>query len=94
MRSRDRPRLRDRSTGDLLVLMIASTVCSIVVMGGLTVVLVEIFHPGTDTTAALRTITGIVNTLIGLLAGFLAGRTGSVLAEDDEKRRKEDDPSS
>ena len=84
------PRFRDRSTGDILVLMVAGTVCFTVLSSGATIVIIELFHPSTDTEAGLRTITGIVNTLIGLLAGFLAGKTGSTLSEDEE--RKKDPP--
>jgi hypothetical protein len=68
-------RIRDRSTGDLLVLLVAGTVCFMVLSTGATIMIVEIIDSKTDTTSAVRQVTGIVNTLIGLLAGFLAGRT-------------------
>jgi len=68
-------KLRDRSTGDILVLLIAGTVCFMVLATGGTIAIVEITSPSSDTTAAIRAVTGIINTLIGLLAGFLAGRT-------------------
>jgi hypothetical protein len=61
--------------------MIASTVCLVVVGGVATIVVVEILHPQTSTDAAVASINDIVNTLIGLLAGFLAGRTDLNLAE-------------
>lgn len=79
-------RLRDRSTGDLLVLMVTMTVCVAILASGVTIVVVELTNPQTDTEAGLRTITGIINTLIGLIAGFLAGKTGSTLD------KKADDP--
>ena len=68
-------KLRDRPTGDLLVLMVAATICGGVVFSGISVLLIELFHPETDTTPIARQIADVVNTLIGLLAGFLAGRT-------------------
>jgi hypothetical protein len=68
-------RIRDRSTGDLLVLMIAGTVCFMVLATGASIVVIEIVNPSADTSSAVRQVTGIINTLIGLLAGFLAGRT-------------------
>jgi len=74
-------RLRDRSTGDLLVLMVTATVCVAILASGVTIVVVEITRPETDTADGLKTITGIINTLIGLLAGFLAGKTGSTLTD-------------
>jgi NhaP-type Na+/H+ or K+/H+ antiporter len=86
-----RARLRDRNTGDLLVLMIAGTICFSVVAGGATIVIAEITKPNIDTSAAARTITGIINTLIGLLAGFLAGKTGSIAAASDEQQDRHDE---
>ncbi len=83
-----RPRLRDRTTGDLLVLMVAATVCTSVVLGGASLVLIELWDPDQDTEAGLRTVTGIINTLIGLLAGFLAGRTGATLSQQREEEPK------
>lgn len=85
----ERPRLRDRSTGDLLVLMVTMTVCISIMASGATIVIVELSNPQTDTEAGLRTITGIINTMIGLLAGFLAGKTGSTMM-NQEKGNKED----
>ena len=85
---RRRARLRDRSTGDLMVLMIAGTICLMVVGTMGTIVVVEIVNPKTDTSEASRQISDIVNTLIGLLAGFLAGRTDFSL---QGKHRKDED---
>jgi hypothetical protein len=79
-------RLRDRSTGDILVLMVAGTVCVSVMLTGATITVVEVFHPSTDTSGAVRAVSGIINTLIGLLAGFLAGRTDYTM---DRKRGEE-----
>lgn len=78
--------LRDRSTGDMLVIMIAGTVCWSVVASGALVGIVSIFHPQTDVTVWVTRVTSLVNTLVGLLAGFLAGRTDVTL------RRKQEDP--
>jgi hypothetical protein len=75
-----RPRLRDRSTGDLLVFGIATTICTVVILTVVTVIVIEIAHPKTDTSAAIRQVADIINTLIGLLAGFLAGRTDAAAA--------------
>ena len=70
------------------MLLIAGTVCFTVLSSGATIVIIELVHPSTDTTDGLRTITGIINTLIGLLAGFLAGKTGSTIAQDEERIRQ------
>lgn len=65
----------NRSTGDLLVMLIAATVCFCVLASGATVALLAFIHPEVDTSTAVGTISDVINTLIGLLAGFLAGRT-------------------
>lgn len=68
-------RLRDKPTGDLMVLMIATTVCSSVFVGGAALVVLAVVRPDLDTSNFARNIADLLNTLIGLLAGFLAGRT-------------------
>lgn len=68
-------RLRDKPTGDLMVLMIATTVCSSVFVGGAALVVLAVARPDLDTSSFARNIADLLNTLIGLLAGFLAGRT-------------------
>jgi hypothetical protein len=67
--------LRDRSTGDMLVLMIAGTVCWSVLASGALVGIVSLFRPEVDVSLWVTRVTSLVNTMIGLLAGFLAGRT-------------------
>jgi hypothetical protein len=68
-------RLRDRSTGDLLVLGIAATICFAVIATGAITAVYAFVNPGADISGPARLIADIINTLIGLLAGFLAGRT-------------------
>lgn len=70
--------LARRTTGDILLLLIAGTICGSVILGGATVALVEILHPSTDTSTVIGMIGDVINTLIGLLAGFLAGRTDAI----------------
>lgn len=73
-----------RSTGELLILMIAVTVCLLVVVSAVGIFVVELVNPNTDTHAAAQVISGVLNTLIGLVAGFLAGHT-------DRKARSRND---
>ena len=81
----------DRPTTDLLVLMVAFTICSSVVVGGGWIIAVEVIHPENDTTRGLVLVSDIINTLIGLLAGFLAGRTETVQIALKAKQQEEKD---
>jgi hypothetical protein len=69
-------RLRDRPTGDILVLMITFTICAWVAVVGTVLVIHSFTDPRftPDLVEVGRNLGDIVNTLIGLLAGFLAGR--------------------
>lgn len=69
--------IRSRSTTDLLILMIAGTICFAVLAAGATIGIIEIMDSGSDTSTAYKSLQDVINTLIGLLAGFLAGRTES-----------------
>jgi hypothetical protein len=72
--------LERRTTGDLLILIISLTVCGTVLLGMLVLGTIAVIQPGTDTTAGAAAIVGVINVLIGLLAGFLAGRTDTHLS--------------
>jgi hypothetical protein len=67
--------LSRRSTGEILVLLVASTICVGLAVSGAALILFEFIHPSADASAAAKVLAGTVNTLIGLLAGFLAGRS-------------------
>lgn len=76
---------KNRSTGELLILIVAFTVCGYVFISVAVVVILSFTNPGTPgATNAARNIADIINTLIGLLAGFLAGRTDSITMKKDE----------
>jgi uncharacterized membrane protein HdeD (DUF308 family) len=74
--------------------MIAFTICGSVVVGSGTAIITELFRPEQDTSAVLRAVSDIINTLIGLLAGFLAGRTDATLtaAREAEAAKKKSPP--
>lgn len=87
-------RLRERPTGDLMVLMVALTVCGSVVFGGMAIIVVTLVRPDVDVSNAARNIADLLNTLIGLLAGFLAGRTDANVTaarkiQEDIERKQE-----
>jgi len=85
-------RLRDRSTGEILVLMVAATVCGYVVVTGAVIILLVIVRPDHDYTNAARNIADVVNTLIGLMAGFLAGRTDVLVARQKQAEEQNPEP--
>lgn len=68
----------DRPTGDMLLLLIAGTVCSVVMVSTLAVLVAEVAHPEADTSGAAKTVGDALSALIALLAGFLAGRSGRI----------------
>ena len=68
-------RLLNRPTGEILVLLIAVTICGGVGITGVAMIVFLFLNPTADIKAAGDLIAGVVNTLIGLLAGFLAGAT-------------------
>jgi predicted benzoate:H+ symporter BenE len=74
-----------RSTTDLLLLMIAGTVCLILMGATAGLVVEKLLHPDSNAAAAAQVLSGALNILIGLLAGFLTGRT------ERTARKKDDD---
>jgi hypothetical protein len=70
-------RFLDRPTGDILVLMLAGTICFTVLASGLAISLAAIFSDR-DVSQIVSILSDTINTLIGLLAGFIAGKAGLV----------------
>lgn len=81
------PRFRDRTTGEILVILITTTVCFGVLASGLIISIVAIVSPEKDTTVWITRVTGIMNTMLGLLAGFLAGRTDVYAQKQPENKQ-------
>lgn len=67
--------LGDRPTTDLLILLIAVTICGGIILGIIGVVAVELTHPNTDLGKLGGNLNDVISTLVGLMAGWLAGRT-------------------
>lgn len=84
-------RLLERPTGEILVLLIAGTICGGVAVGGVGIIIFMFLNPTSEPLAATRLIAGVMNTLIGLLAGFLAGATQ---AANSIGKKSDDDASS
>jgi hypothetical protein len=73
-----------RSTGDLLILMIAGTIC-LMLLGTVTaVIIIQAVNPDADVLRAVTNLTNVVNTMVGMLAGYLAGKTQRRQEKDDD----------
>ena len=64
-----------RSTGDVLILMVTFTVCTAVVFSGAVVAFITITQPEQDVTVWVNRNSGIITTMLGVMAGYLAGKT-------------------
>jgi hypothetical protein len=80
---------KNRTTGEIMVLMVAVTVCGYVIIVG-SIVLLLAFFTDRDLSNLAGNIGDIVNTLIGLLAGFLAGKTDVIAGKRGEKEDSEE----
>jgi hypothetical protein len=76
--------LLDRSTADILILTITGTICASVLLYGLAVAILVFVQPEKDHSEAVTLLSDTFQLLIGLLAGFVAGRTA-----DGQKARRE-----
>lgn len=67
-------RVSDRPVGDLLFLMIAGTVCIVLFISSIGLIILQILYPEKDLRAIGTAIAGIINTMVGVLVGYLVGR--------------------
>lgn len=67
--------MRGRATTDLMILMVSGTICCAIIIAIISIGVIEVVHPETDTNDAAIALGAVLNTLVGLLAGYLAGRT-------------------
>lgn len=68
-------KLRERSTGDLMILIVAGTICATVLFSVFGAFVFKMIHPEYDLNKTYLLVADILNTMIGLLAGFIAGRS-------------------
>lgn len=77
-----------RSTTDLLILMVAGTICGAVLLATVSIGLIELANPEADSSAAMVALGAVLNTLVGLLAGYLAGHTQRVRSQKPPTARR------
>ena len=81
--------LLSRPTGDVLVILFAATICLTVLIAGGSLVIIRLAQPDRDLTASVGALADVVNTMLGLTAGFVAGRT-EVTREKLQENVKQD----
>ena len=59
------------------MLVVTVTICTGLIVSGASLLIFEFTHPDADTSTAFQLLAGVINTLIGLIAGFLAGKAGN-----------------
>lgn len=80
---------KQRPTADLLILIIAGTICFSVLMYGLVVSVLVFAQPDKDHSEAVTLLSNTFQMLIGLLAGFVAGRTEKTLRSGKDEPEPE-----
>lgn len=63
-----------RSTADIVVIILAVMVCSVVLLVVVGIVVIKLFHPTTEHKLATEAVINIITTVIGTLVGFVGGR--------------------
>lgn len=66
---------KKRSTGDLLILIVAATVCSAVLIIGIGLIVIHLVHPEEDLSAGFIFMANTLNMLLGICAGYLSARS-------------------
>ena len=66
--------LVDRPTSEVLIILVTLTVCLAVLGFGTMLAVIAFRDPSIDLSDGFAAVGGILNTLLGLTAGYLAGR--------------------
>lgn len=65
----------ERSTADLVVLMVTGTMCVVLALAATAVLVVALASPETDVSGEVANLGHALAILVGAMAGYLAGRT-------------------
>ena len=81
-------RWSERSVLEIMVLLLTLTVCASLFAMGITISIIEIVSPETDTSGAFDALGNVLSVIVGSLLGLLAGRN-----ERSDGLHKRPDPS-
>jgi hypothetical protein len=76
--------LTDRPTGELVVLIFAAALGSVLVAFGTGIVILELTHPEVDTTTSVAALGNVITVLAGAIVGYLAGGARRNRPRDEE----------
>jgi membrane associated rhomboid family serine protease len=83
---------RGRDTTDSLILLIAATICVVIVLATVGVFTLALVHPDLSLSSLVGNLNDVISTLVGLLAGWLAGRTDRARRLDRRRQEEDDEP--
>lgn len=66
-------KLTDRPTGEIVRLLLTSTICFVVALESIIIGAVGILKPNANTTAALHIVFDVVGVMLGAVVGYGAG---------------------
>jgi len=67
--------LAERSVVEIMILVLVMVVSIAILASGMTVAIIEITHPESDTTDIVDALTSTITTILGALLGLIAGRS-------------------
>jgi len=76
-----------RSTIEIMALLLTGTVCFLVLTSGVAIMVVEIFHPESDTDTAVNALSDTLSLILGALLGLLAGRSDTTSGRQELHKR-------
>jgi hypothetical protein len=69
--------ITSRTTGEIVLLMLTSTVALLLLIAGLGVTVFELVHPGrAELTGVVASLFDVMKVIIGAVLGYAAGRIG------------------
>jgi P pilus assembly chaperone PapD len=73
--------LYERTTGEIVILMLAFVVVVTILMATVTVAVIEIVYPDQNTDETVRMINDTTNVILGAVIGYVAGRKEGLFDE-------------